>query len=111
MKSSEKESEAIRRQNILIVDDKKENLHVLEKVLKETEADMVRARSGNEALIASLNHDFDLAIIDVQMPEMDGYEVAKYLRGEEKTKNLPIIFVSAVYHDENHMFRGSNRAR
>ena len=94
------------RQKILIVDDKKENLYALDKILGETEAEIINASSGNDALIASLNHEFALAILDVQMPEMNGYELAEHLRGEEKTRDLPIIFLSAVYSDDYHVFRG-----
>ena len=67
-------------QKILIVDDKKENLYALEKVLEKVDADIIKATSGNDALMASLNHEFALAILDVQMPGMDGYELAEYLR-------------------------------
>ncbi len=91
---------------ILIVDDRPENLLALERVLRETGARTIRASSGNEALKATLHHDFALAILDVQMPEMDGYELAEYLRGDEKTRRLPIIFLTAVYSDEHHVFRG-----
>ena len=90
---------------ILIVDDKKENLYVLEKVLSETGAELIRATNGNDALRASLNHDFALTILDVQMPGMDGYELAELLRGEESTQHLPIIFMSAVYSDDFHVSR------
>ncbi|MDD5171258.1 MAG: response regulator [Syntrophales bacterium] len=96
----------VNRQKILIVDDKKENLYALEMLLKDTGAEVVQAACGNDALIASLNHDFSLAILDVQMPEMDGYELASILRSAEKTSNIPIIFLSAVYSDEHHVFRG-----
>ncbi|MBT7260060.1 MAG: response regulator, partial [Desulfobacula sp.] len=85
------------RQKILIVDDKEDNLFSLEQILKEADADIIRAQNGNEALAASLNHEFALALLDVQMPAMDGYELAEWLRSETKTKELPIIFVSAVY--------------
>ena len=93
-------------QKILIVDDRPENLLALERVLRQTEAQTIRATSGNEALKATLHHDFALAILDLQMPEMDGYELAEYLRGDEKTRHLPIIFLTAVYSDEHHMFKG-----
>ena len=93
-------------QKILIVDDKKENLFTLEKILADTKAEIIRASNGNDALKASLNHDFALAILDVHMPEMDGYELAELLRGEKKTRHMPIIFLSAVYSDDYHVFRG-----
>jgi two-component system, sporulation sensor kinase E len=93
-------------QKILIVDDRPENLLALERLLQDTGAQVIRATSGNEALKATLHHDFALAILDVQMPEMDGYELAEYLRGGENTRNLPIIFLTAVYADEHHVFKG-----
>ncbi|GAB6146465.1 response regulator [Desulfocicer niacini] len=93
-------------QKILIVDDKAANLFSLEQILKETNAKIIMADNGNDALIASLNHSFAIALLDVQMPGMDGYELAEFLRGEEKTKDLPIIFVSAVYASEYHVFKG-----
>ncbi|MCP4106710.1 MAG: response regulator [Desulfobacteraceae bacterium] len=94
------------RQKILITDDKPDNLYTLEQVLQETGAEIIKALSGNEALTASLDHEFALAILDVQMPGMDGYELAENLRNKEKTRHLPIIFLSAVYSDKPHVFRG-----
>ncbi len=91
---------------ILIVDDRPENLYALEKILGETGAEIIKAGSGNEALIASLRHEFALAVVDVQMPDMDGYELAELLRSQNKTRRLPLIFLSAVYSDEYHIFRG-----
>lgn len=93
-------------QKILIVDDKPENLFALESVLKDLGVLVVKAKNGNDALKAILNHDFSLAILDVQMPEMDGYELAEFVRSEEKTTYLPIIFLSAVFSDEFHVFKG-----
>ena len=94
------------RQKILIVDDKKENLFALEKVLKETDAEIIKAASGNDALKSTLNHEFALAILDVQMPGMDGYELAEHIRSENKTRHIPIIFMSAVYSDDYYVFKG-----
>lgn len=96
----------MRKQKILIVDDIDANLISLEKVLLDLEATIIRAKSGNEALIAILNHDFAMAIVDVQMPEMDGYELVELIRSEARTKDLPVIFLSAVYSDEYHVFKG-----
>jgi len=96
----------MRKQKILIVDDIDANLISLEKVLLDLQAIIIRARSGNEALIAILNHDFAMAIVDVQMPEMDGYELVELIRSEGRTKDLPVIFLSAVYSDEYHVFKG-----
>lgn len=94
------------KQKILIVDDIEANLISLQRVLAGLNVQVVRASSGNDALIAILNHDFALAIIDVQMPVMDGYELAEYIRSEKRTESLPVIFLSAVYSDEYHVFKG-----
>lgn len=91
---------------ILIVDDKPENLVALEVVLKGMDVELIKANSGNEALKATLHHDFALALLDIQMPEMDGYELAGILREEEKTNHLPFIFISAVYTDNLNVFKG-----
>lgn len=91
------------KQKILIVDDQPANLYALEKVLSDTNADVIKAQSGNEALIACLEHEFALAIVDVQMPVMDGYELAELLGGDRKTRLMPIIFLTAVYSDEQHV--------
>jgi len=91
---------------ILIVDDKPENLKALRKVLKDLDIELVEATSGNDALKATLHHDFTLALLDIQMPEMDGYELAGLLREEEKTAHLPFIFISAVYTDNLNVFTG-----
>ncbi len=91
---------------ILIVDDKPENLKALRKVLKDLDIELVEATSGNDALKASLHHDFVLALLDIQMPEMDGYELASILREAEKTEHLPFIFISAVYKDNLNVFKG-----
>jgi len=100
-------SEDVRKAKVLIVDDKEENLIALEEVLREVDAELVRAQTGEEALRAILEHHFALALLDVQMPGMDGYELAKLMRGgEEKTARMPIIFLSAVYSDDFHVFKG-----
>ncbi|CAK8721989.1 histidine kinase [Candidatus Electrothrix laxa] len=93
-------------QKILIVDDKEQNLFTLRKVLDDLDVEFVQATYGNDALKATLHNDFALAILDVQMPDMDGYELAELLRCDPKTENLPIIFLSAVYHDDYHVFKG-----
>jgi DNA-binding response OmpR family regulator len=94
------------RPKILIVDDKPENLFALEKTLQKLEVEIFQAKSGNEALGLSLEHEFCLAIVDVQMPEMDGYEFVELLRGNEITAELPVIFVSAIFSDEYHHRKG-----
>jgi signal transduction histidine kinase len=93
---------------ILIVDDKKSNLIALRQVLSALEEDVeiLTAVTGDEALRASLNHDFALAILDVQMPVMDGYELAALMRSDPRTRHIPIIFLSAVYFDDPYVFKG-----
>lgn len=91
---------------ILMVDDKPENLLALERLLREMPVQLYKAGSGNEALRLTLHHDFSLALLDIQMPEMDGYELAEILRSEEKTARMPFIFVSAIYTDHIHVFKG-----
>jgi len=94
------------KSKILIVDDKPENLVALRTVLKDLDVELVEATSGNDALKATLRHEFALALLDIQMPEMDGYELASILREEEKTAHLPFIFISAVYTDNLNIFKG-----
>ena len=91
---------------ILIVDDRPQNLVTLEHVLRDVDAELVSATSGHEALELSLNHRFALAILDAQMPEMDGFDLAQLLRDQEETCRLPIIFLSAAYSEFTHVFRG-----
>jgi sigma-B regulation protein RsbU (phosphoserine phosphatase) len=94
------------RPKILIVDDKPQNLYALEKLLKQLEVDVIQTTSGAEALQLSLEQEFCLAIVDVQMPEMDGYELVELLRSNLGTASLPVIFVSAIYSDEYHHRKG-----
>ncbi len=91
---------------ILIVDDRIENLISLEAVLSGFDVTLVRALSGMEALRETLKEDFALAILDVQMPEMDGYETLSLMRKREKTKHLPVIFVSAIHQSDLHIIKG-----
>jgi DNA-binding response OmpR family regulator len=91
---------------ILIVDDKPQNLFALEKILQKLDVEVHQATGGNEALGLTLEHDFCMAIVDVQMPEMDGYELVELLRSNETTAKLPAIFVSAIYSDEYHHRKG-----
>lgn len=91
---------------ILIVDDKRENLIALEAILKHLPIQIIKANSGLEALTATLEHDFALALLDIQMPVMDGYELASILRERKKTASLPFIFISAVYTLNLNVFKG-----
>jgi len=91
---------------ILIVDDKPENLVALESVLNRLSVEILKATTGDEALRLALRHSFALAILDVQMPGMDGFEIARLMRFDESSRNTPIIFLSAVYSDDYHQFLG-----
>lgn len=92
--------------NILLVDDKPENLVVLEELLRQPGRRLVTARSGNEALRTLLKEDFAVVLLDVEMPEIDGYEVAQLMRGTQRTRLVPIIFVTAGDRSESRTFRG-----
>jgi two-component system, cell cycle response regulator len=91
---------------VLIVDDLPTNLTVLEALLKELDINIVKASSGNEALALMIENDFALVLLDVQMPEMDGFETAELMRGSAKTRHIPIIFITAISKDQEHIFRG-----
>ncbi len=91
---------------ILAVDDRPENLLAIEGVLERPELTIITATSGNEALGLVLEHQFALILLDVQMPGMDGFEVAELMRGSEKTRHIPIIFVTAISKEETHVFTG-----
>ncbi|MCG8567809.1 MAG: diguanylate cyclase [Desulfobacterales bacterium] len=91
---------------ILIVDDRPENLLTLEQLLSCPELDIIRADSGPAALEKTLDHSFALILLDVQMPGMDGYETAALLRGSQRTKSIPIIFITASRKEEANVFRG-----
>ncbi len=91
---------------ILIVDDIPANLMALDVLLKNVDAEVFKASSGNDALSEALQHDFALFLLDVQMPEMDGYELADILLGHNKTKDVPIIFITAAFRDEVNKLKG-----
>ncbi|MBC3372891.1 hybrid sensor histidine kinase/response regulator [Pseudomonas sp. SWRI92] len=91
---------------LLIVDDLPENLLALEALIKRDDRQVFKALSADEALSLLLQHDFALAIIDVQMPGMNGFELAELMRGTEKTRSIPIIFVSAAGRERNYAFTG-----
>ena len=91
---------------ILIVDDNSSNLVALRKLLRRVDCEVIETSSGNTALSLCLDHDFALALLDVDMPEMNGYELAEYLKGEIATQHIPIIFVTATYEDLEHRLKG-----
>ena len=90
----------------LVVDDVEENLIALSALLRGQDVEIHTARSGPEALDLLLRHDMALALLDVQMPEMDGFQLAELMRGSERTRHVPIIFVTAGHRDPMRMFRG-----
>lgn len=91
----------------LLVDDVEENLIALEALLQRDDVDILKASSGPEALELLLQHsDVALALLDVQMPEMNGFELAELLRGSERTRHVPLIFMTAGSRDQNWQFKG-----
>lgn len=92
--------------NVLLVDDLQENLVALEALIRQPGRRIFTARSGEEALSLMLEHSFALAILDVQMPSMNGFELAELMRGTERTRSIPIVFVSAAGRELNYAFRG-----
>jgi CheY-like chemotaxis protein len=93
------------RAKILLVDDREENLIALEAILSSLDLVPVRARSGEEALKALLNSDFALILLDVRMPGMDGFETAAHIKRRERTRNIPIIFLTVVDSAPDYAFR------
>lgn len=91
---------------ILIVDDRTDNLLALEAVLNQPEYRLVKATSGREALGHLLNQEFAVILLDAQMPEMDGFETARLIRERHRTRSIPIIFLTAIYSDLQHMKQG-----
>jgi signal transduction histidine kinase len=91
---------------LLIVDDLPENLLALSHILQQEDRVVYTATSGDAALQLLLQHEFALAILDVNMPGMDGFELAELMRGTEKTRHIPIVFVSAAGKELNYAFKG-----
>ncbi|MCP4475556.1 MAG: diguanylate cyclase [Gammaproteobacteria bacterium] len=91
---------------VLVVDDRQENLLAMEKVLAPLSLQLYRANSGEEALFFALEHDFAVILLDVQMPDMDGFEVADLMQSNEKTSHIPIIFVTALSKEEKYVSKG-----
>lgn len=90
----------------LLVDDLEENLLALAALLQRDDIEILTARSGVEALDLLLQHEVALIILDVQMPEMDGFELAELIRGSERTRHVPLMFVTAGNRDEHRIFKG-----
>ena len=91
---------------ILLVDDKPENLFALEQLLQGVEATLVSAGQGEEALRLCLEHEIALLLLDIDMPGMDGFQVATLLKGVAQTAGIPIIFLTAAFKDEAHRLEG-----
>src|SRR5688500_4168044 len=92
--------------NVLLVDDRPENLLAMETILASLGQNLVRATSGHEALRFLLTEDFALILLDVQMPDLNGFELAELIRERERTQRTPIIFISAVSKNEQYIFKG-----
>ncbi|MGH2699859.1 MAG: response regulator [Actinomycetota bacterium] len=92
--------------NILLVDDRPENLLALEAVLAPLNQNLITAESGEEALKHLLDNEFALILLDVQMPGMDGFETALQIKERPKTKDVPIIFITAISQEPHHALRG-----
>jgi PAS domain S-box-containing protein len=92
--------------NILLVDDTPENLVALEAVLSELGQNLIKARSGEEALRLLLKQEFAVILLDVNMPGLNGFETAEMIRQRKSTEHIPIIFVSAISTSDTHLFKG-----
>ena len=90
----------------LLVDDLEENLLALAALLRRDDVEVLKARSGAEALDLLLQHEVALALLDVQMPDMDGFELAELIRGSSLTAHVPLIFVTAGARDQHRLFKG-----
>jgi len=94
------------RVNVLLVDDRPENLVALEAILNSPSYNLVQANSGAEALRCLLNEDFAVILLDVQMPGMDGFETATLIRSRDRSRATPIIFITAFSSNDTHVFKG-----
>src|SRR5947209_2346057 len=92
--------------NILIVDDEPKNLTALETVLDDPSYRLVRAGSADEALLALVAEEFALLVLDIQMPGMNGFELAQMIKQRRKTASIPIIFLTAYYSEDQHVLEG-----
>ena len=92
--------------NILIVDDEPKNLMVLETVLDDPGYRLIRANSGDQALLALMTHEFAVLVLDVRMPGMTGFELAQLIKQRKKTARVPIIFLTAYYSEDQHILEG-----
>ncbi len=95
-----------RRVNLLLVDDRPENLLALQAILEPLGQTLVSAQSGEEALKCVLQHEFACILLDVQMPDMNGFDVAQIIKSREKSRYIPIIFLSAISKEDAYVFKG-----
>jgi CheY-like chemotaxis protein len=91
---------------ILLVDDEPKNLTVLESILDDPQYKLVRAESVDQALLALIVEEFALVVLDIQMPGMNGFELATMIKQRRKTADLPIIFLTAYYGEDQHILEG-----
>lgn len=99
-------TQAADKAKVLLVDDRPENLLAMEAVLESPQFDLVRAQSGTDALKQVLRHDFAAILLDVQMSGMDGFETAQLIRKRQRSRHVPILFITAISKDEPYVHRG-----
>jgi len=92
--------------SVLLVDDRPENLLALEATLKPLKVRLVKARSGEEALLHLLRQTFAVILLDVQMPRLDGLQTAELIKQREQTRHIPIIFITALSRETAYVFKG-----
>ena len=94
------------RANVLVADDRPANVLAIQQVLEPLEHNVVTASSGEEVLRLLLTTEFAVILLDVQMPRLDGFETAALIKERERTRNIPIMFLTAISKDEQNVFRG-----
>src|SRR5437016_5259840 len=99
-------SSLVKPASVLLVDDHEENLCALEAILESADLHLVKATSGTEALRQLLREDFALILLDVSMPGMDGFEVASLVKQRERSRHVPIIFLTAASKDISSVYKG-----
>src|SRR5712691_1610590 len=97
---------SLRAANLLLVDDREENLLALEAILEPLGHRLVSVTSGTAALKQLLLEDFACILLDVQMPDLDGYELAELIKRRERSQHIPIVFVTALSEEAQHLYRG-----
>ncbi|NQY94911.1 MAG: response regulator [Campylobacteraceae bacterium] len=94
--------------NILLVDDVEENIYALKLMIEDTfkEVNILSALSAQEAVLKIMKYEIDLILSDVQMPEVDGFQLIEYLHGIEQTKDIPVILITGIYNDKTYVQKG-----